>query len=103
MKRIFRNAAFGAAAIALTAAGALAVPGEAHATDPVTLGIIGGALVGTVLGAAAESDNTTVYYAPRAYDPPPPTVLVPACYYETQRVYDPYINSYVYQKVRVCG
>jgi hypothetical protein len=94
--RLHTAAVTGIAVVALTAAGAIAIPAKAQAIEPVTTAIIGGVIAGAVIGGAAHHHrNRTVIYSE-------PTVIERHCYYATERVYDPYVGDYGYRKVRIC-
>lgn len=93
MKRnIVRNSIIaGTAAVALIAAGSLAAPNEAQAKGGKYLGALA---VGAFIGAGLASHG---YYGPGygyGYTTP--------CYWQKQKVWDPYVGYYVWQKVKVC-
>jgi hypothetical protein len=60
---------------------------------PVAAGIIGGAVVGAAVAGA---------YAPYYYGPPV-AYAAPACWFQSQPVYDPYGRFMGYRRVRVCN
>lgn len=80
------------------AATVLVVPAKADNSEEVIIGVLGGALGGLVLGE--------VLARPR-YAPAPvyvePEYVVRECWYKTVRRYDPYTNTYVRVKKRVCN
>ena len=87
----FRNSAIaGLAAIAFVTAGSFAAPTEAHANGKVAAALIGGAL----LGGFIASHATPVYGAPVYYGP--------SCYWQKQKVWNPYAGYYTWQNVKVC-
>ena len=95
MKRnVIRNSIIaGTAAIAMVAAGSLAAPNEAQAKNGKYLGALA---VGAFIGGALVANGG--YYGPgygHSYGYPP-------CYWQKQKVWDPYVGYYVWQKVKVC-
>jgi hypothetical protein len=95
--RLHTAAVTGLAAVALTAAGSVALPTQSQAIEPVTTAIIGGLIAGVVVGGAAHHHrDRTVVYESR------PSHSVRHCSYATERVFDPYEGDYDYRKVRIC-
>lgn len=94
--RLHTVAVTGLAAVALTAAGSVALPTQSQAIEPVTTAIVGGLIAGVVVGGAAHHRDRTVVYESR------PSHSVGQCHYATERIYDPYEGDYDYRKVRVC-
>ena len=92
--RLRTAAVTGLAAVALTAAGSVALPTQSQAIEPVTTAIIGGLIAGVVVGGAAHHRDRTVVYESRPIER--------QCHYATERVYDPYQGDYDYRKVRIC-
>lgn len=80
------------------AATVFVVPAKAGNSEEVIIGVLGGALGGLILGEALAR--------PR-YIPAPvyvePEYVVRECWYKTVRRYDPYTNTYVRVKKRVCN
>lgn len=82
------------------------MPAHADNSEEVIIGILGGALGGLIIGEAIGNNNR-VYVAP-PYLPPPviyPEYVEPApvqCVYKKKKVYDPYNDTYVIIKKRIC-
>jgi hypothetical protein len=112
MKTLFRNAALGAAALAVVTAGTLTEPASAHAGDKVAGALLGGLVAGAVIGSlarpvyAAPVYAAPVYAAPvyRApvYAQPAYPVAGPNCYRQRRTVWDPHYGRYVVQKIKTC-
>jgi hypothetical protein len=86
-----------AAAIATTA---FVTPVKADNSEEVIIGVLGGALGGLIVGQALAR--------PRYVEPAYPVYVEPEyvvreCWYKTVRRYDPYTNTYIRVKKKVCN
>lgn len=82
------------------AATVLVVPAKADNSEEVIIGVLGGALGGLIVGQALAR--------PRYVEPAYPVYVEPEyvvreCWYKTVRRYDPYTNTYIRVKKKVCN
>lgn len=78
---------------------AVSVPGTAEATHKIGH-LAAGVGIGLLLGGALANPG---YAAPApVYVQPAPIYVQPSCYWQKQRMWDPYVGAYVMRSVQVC-
>lgn len=58
--------------------------------------------IGTLFGLGLA--NRAPVYAPApAYVAPAPVYVQPRCYWQKQKIWDPYVGAYIWRSVQVCN